>query len=190
MLSNSVMSKLLANPSNSQCFDCQTPKVNWASISFGIFLCNTCAGMHRGLRLSTSHTKHLTEDEWLLPDLVYLISGGNPAFRSFLKPFPFPYTSISYIYKTKAAAYYKVRLKSIALGELFDIKPPTPQEGIETVDFLQNKMLKSIIDQIGANISSKMARNRRRGSSVKPLKFVSPNKSQAKISCNVTNKFH
>lgn len=41
--------ELLSLPENSACADCDGPSPNWASVDKGVFLCATCAGIHRSL---------------------------------------------------------------------------------------------------------------------------------------------
>lgn len=42
--------EILSLPENSACADCDSPSPNWASVDKGVFLCASCAGIHRNLK--------------------------------------------------------------------------------------------------------------------------------------------
>lgn len=49
---------------NQKCFDCQSRFPQWASASFGIFLCLNCSGKHRSYGPSISFVRSMTLDKW------------------------------------------------------------------------------------------------------------------------------
>ncbi|XP_060751503.1 ARF GTPase-activating protein GIT2b isoform X5 [Tachysurus vachellii] len=46
------------------CADCSAPEPRWASINRGIFICDECCSIHRGLGRHSSQVHHLTHTPW------------------------------------------------------------------------------------------------------------------------------
>ncbi|BFZ17782.1 hypothetical protein BsWGS_20821 [Bradybaena similaris] len=59
-----VLIGLLQLEGNGECADCGDKKADWASCTIGVFLCQTCAGIHRGLGSSQSRIKSIHLDNW------------------------------------------------------------------------------------------------------------------------------
>lgn len=73
--------KELAKKRKSRCFDCNTPNPQWASISYGIFVCLDCAGIHRSYGTEISRIKSINMDHWNLLELKLIELGGNESLE-------------------------------------------------------------------------------------------------------------
>lgn len=68
---------LAKSPGNSECADCGEKEPQWASANLGIFICITCAGIHRKLGVHISRVKSTMLDTWKPEDLAVMQTVGN-----------------------------------------------------------------------------------------------------------------
>eukprot|EP01111_Echinosteliopsis_oligospora_P007276 TRINITY_DN2205_c0_g1_i1.p1 TRINITY_DN2205_c0_g1~~TRINITY_DN2205_c0_g1_i1.p1 ORF type:complete len:374 (-),score=102.23 TRINITY_DN2205_c0_g1_i1:311-1432(-) len=64
-------------PGNDHCADCGDRNPDWASITLGVFLCITCAGIHRHLGSHISRVKSVVLDTWKMEEVDNMERGGN-----------------------------------------------------------------------------------------------------------------
>ena len=118
--------------SNKTCVDCHQKNPQWASVSYGIFMCLDCSGKHRGLGVHLSFVRSVTMDSW--PDShlrkMEANSGGNDALNAFLSARGIPKdTDIPLKYNTNAAALYREKVQAIAENRRWT-EPPVVKESV------------------------------------------------------------
>ncbi|XP_061684471.1 arf-GAP with Rho-GAP domain, ANK repeat and PH domain-containing protein 1-like isoform X2 [Syngnathoides biaculeatus] len=80
-----VADRIWAEPSNSFCADCGTPKPEWAAINLCVVVCKRCAGEHRGLGPNISKVRSLKMDRkvWTQELIQVFSSLGNDRVNGF-----------------------------------------------------------------------------------------------------------
>ncbi|KAL2024024.1 hypothetical protein VTK56DRAFT_259 [Thermocarpiscus australiensis] len=84
-------SKLVAiqqEAGNNICCDCNAPSPQWASPKFGIFICLSCAGVHRGLGVHISFVRSISMDAFKPAEIERMRLGGNENWRRFFEEHP------------------------------------------------------------------------------------------------------
>lgn len=135
---------------NSLCADCFTINPEFASVTFGIFICQFCAKKHLMLGQSISRVISLVSN-WSPEDLAQMHSGGNSAMLTFFDYYKISSFPIEDKYCTFAAIFYQDMLKHISKGQDYptDLLPIDKGQtlyhkdhensfGIIEVDFNQN----------------------------------------------------
>jgi len=114
-------------PANSRCFDCGAQDHEWASVSFGIFLCISCAGHHRQLGTHISRIRSCKMDSWKEPQLQLFASGGNKRLADFFAANGVPESARYQRYATPAGEWYREAwIKNRTLGR----PVPAPVQGV------------------------------------------------------------
>jgi len=114
------------------CIDCGLPDADWASVSYGTYLCVDCAGKHRGLGVHISFVRSTTMDIWSQEQLRRMQLGGTPRFREFLEGYPRlrvqPLTpaALSARYGSCAASHYRRLLDARCEGSESHAEPTPP----------------------------------------------------------------
>ncbi|KRH92829.1 putative GTPase-activating protein [Pseudoloma neurophilia] len=170
---------------NVYCVDCGSKNTQWASLSYGIFLCMECASIHRGMGVRISVVKSINLDKWTEEGALRMKIGGNKQFKDYLTNNEIINVSVVDKYKMDIVKEYKENLQEKIEQAMPNIKKtPSPRvtENRSTNNMAQNNRSTNNMAQYNQPTNNMAQYNQ-------PTNSVQYNPSQTQFLSNYTSSY-